>query len=68
MATEDVVYALESMGVRTGVDLSKILEVGEFITGVLGRQGQSKAAAAIRAKMNKKAANKPSDAKTKECV
>ena len=54
VATEDVVYALESMGVRTGVDLGKILEVGEFISGVLGRPGYSKAANALRAKMNKK--------------
>lgn len=49
-----MVYALESMGVRTGVDLGKILEVGEFISGVLGRPGYSKAANALRAKMNKK--------------
>lgn len=67
MATEDVVYALESMGVRTGVDLTKILEVGEFITGVLGRSGHSKAAAALKAKINKKS-TKGSDSKSKECV
>jgi hydroxymethylglutaryl-CoA lyase len=42
VATEDVVYLLNGMGVETGVDLKKIIEVGKFISKKLGRRSQSK--------------------------
>jgi hydroxymethylglutaryl-CoA lyase len=35
--TEDVIYLCELLGIETGVDLKKIIEVGEFISKVLGR-------------------------------
>lgn len=53
VATEDVLYMLESMGVRTGVNLEKMLEVGDFIMEVLGRKTNSKAAGAVRQQMRK---------------
>jgi hydroxymethylglutaryl-CoA lyase len=50
VATEDVVYMLEGMGIETGVDLDKLAETGAFISDALGRAPGSKAAMAIRAK------------------
>jgi isopropylmalate/homocitrate/citramalate synthase len=37
LATEDLVYLLEGMGHRTGVDLDGVLAAARFIAGVLGR-------------------------------
>lgn len=42
VASEDVLYMLEGMGIKTGIDLKKMLEVGRFITGYLDRPIQSK--------------------------
>ena len=42
VATEDVVYMLDGMGVRTGVDLGELVEIGRWICGVLGREPSSK--------------------------
>jgi len=50
VATEDVVYMLDGMGIKTGVDMAKLVEAGEFICKVLGREPTSKVAQAIRAK------------------
>jgi len=46
VATEDVVYMLEGMGMSTGVDLKELSRVGHWITGTLGRPG-SRAGSAI---------------------
>ena len=42
VATEDVVYMLDGMGVRTGVDLKQLVAIGRWICGVLGREPSSK--------------------------
>jgi hydroxymethylglutaryl-CoA lyase len=42
VATEDVVYMLEGLGVRTGVDLDALIEVGRWISDELGRANGSK--------------------------
>ena len=42
VATEDVVYMLNGLGVRTGVDLERLVEIGKWICGVLGREPSSK--------------------------
>jgi hydroxymethylglutaryl-CoA lyase len=42
VATEDVVYMLEGMGVATGVDLDKLIEAGRWLAGLLGRPSGSK--------------------------
>ena len=42
VATEDVVYMLHGMGIETGVELEKLIEVGRFISDVFGRAPQSK--------------------------
>jgi len=48
VATEDVVYMLNGLGVRTGVDLDKLVEIGRWICGVLGREPSSKVNRALR--------------------
>jgi hydroxymethylglutaryl-CoA lyase len=50
VATEDVVYMLNGLGVRTGIDLDKLVDIGQWICGVLGRPPASKAALALAAK------------------
>ncbi len=42
VATEDVVYMLNGMGIHTGVDLDKLLAAGWAISRVLGRDPASK--------------------------
>ena len=42
VATEDVLYMLNGMGIETGVDLPKLLEAGRFISNHLGRLPASK--------------------------
>ncbi|KAH8329114.1 hypothetical protein KR074_003906, partial [Drosophila pseudoananassae] len=41
-ATEDVVYMLHGMGLNTGVDLDKLVQVGRYICSELGRPSESK--------------------------
>jgi isopropylmalate/homocitrate/citramalate synthase len=50
VATEDVVYLLDGLGIETGVDLGKVFEAGRFICGALGREPASKVARALAAK------------------
>jgi hydroxymethylglutaryl-CoA lyase len=47
VATEDVVYLLNGLGIKSNVDLSKLLAAGTFICGYLGRTSGSKAALAL---------------------
>ena len=42
VATEDLLYMLNGMGIETGVDLDRLLDAGAFICGELGRQPQSR--------------------------
>ena len=42
VATEDLVYMLDGMGVETGVDLDRLIAAGAFICGKLGRETQSR--------------------------
>ena len=50
VATEDVVYLLNGLGLSTGIDLDKVAAVGRQISGVLGRAPASKAGQALAAK------------------
>ena len=47
VATEDVVYMLNGMGITTGVDLRELVEVGQWISGELGRKSASKVGVAL---------------------
>ena len=49
VATEDVVYMLDGMGVPTGVDLAAVIEAGRRICGVLQTTNRSRVAQAYRA-------------------
>lgn len=42
VATEDVVYMLDGMGIETGVDLNTLIDAGRFISAALGRLPGSK--------------------------
>jgi hydroxymethylglutaryl-CoA lyase len=46
VATEDVVYMLDGMGITTGVDLGKLIETGLWLSGQLGRETSSRVARA----------------------
>jgi hydroxymethylglutaryl-CoA lyase len=47
VATEDVVYMLQGMGIDTGIDLDKLIDAGKYISDYLGRKPNSNAAKAI---------------------
>jgi len=48
VATEDVLYMLDGMGIETGVDLEKIVETAWFISGHLNRKPASRVAQALK--------------------
>ena len=50
VASEDVLYMLDGMGIETGVDMTKLIAAGDFICAALGRTTLSRAARAIAAK------------------
>jgi hydroxymethylglutaryl-CoA lyase len=50
VATEDVVYMFEGMGIRTGVDMAKLLAATNEVSKLLGRPPVSRVAAALNAK------------------
>jgi len=50
VASEDVVYLLQGLGLETGIDLDRLVEAGRFISAALGRPPASKAALALAAR------------------
>lgn len=50
VATEDVVYMLEGMGVRTGIDMDRLLAATNAMSEVLGKPPVSRVASALNAK------------------
>jgi len=50
VATEDVVYMLEGMGIRTGVDINRLVAATNEITRLIGRLPVSRVATAMNAK------------------
>ena len=56
VATEDVLYMLDGLGIETGVDIAKLSAAGDYICGKLGRPTNSRAAKALLAKSAAKAA------------
>jgi isopropylmalate/homocitrate/citramalate synthase len=47
VATEDVVYLLDGLGIATGIDLDRLAAAGAYICGELGRPPASKVALAL---------------------
>ncbi|RGE43774.1 hydroxymethylglutaryl-CoA lyase [Comamonas testosteroni] len=50
VATEDVVYLLQGLGIETGIDLDRLIDAGQFISEHLGRPTQSRVAKALLTK------------------
>ncbi|GAB3377502.1 hydroxymethylglutaryl-CoA lyase [Massilia agri] len=50
VATEDVIYLMNGLGIETGIDLDQVVDAGQFISQQLGRKGASRAGNAIAAK------------------
>lgn len=50
VATEDVLYLMHGLGIDTGVDVFKVVAVGDLICKILGRKNQSKVANALLGK------------------
>lgn len=46
VATEDVLFMLDGLGIHSGVDLKQLIAAGQFICDVLGRTSRSKVALA----------------------
>lgn len=50
VATEDVVYLLQGLGIETGIDLAKLAVIGDWISSALNRPNGAKAGRALCAK------------------
>jgi hydroxymethylglutaryl-CoA lyase len=50
VSTEDVLYLLQGLGIRTGIDLDAVVDAGQFISNHLGRKAVSRAGNAIMAR------------------
>jgi hydroxymethylglutaryl-CoA lyase len=53
VATEDVVYLMNGLGLETGIDLDRLVDAGAWICAELGRAPSSKVARAVLAKRAK---------------
>nr|WP_255775643.1 hydroxymethylglutaryl-CoA lyase [Microbulbifer sediminum] len=47
VASEDVLYMLDGLGIETGVDLKRLVAAGDFISAELGRESNSRVARAL---------------------
>ena len=56
VATEDVVYMLNGLGIETGVDLARLAETGQWICAAIGRRNASRVGSALAAKKLRAAA------------
>jgi hydroxymethylglutaryl-CoA lyase len=50
VATEDVVYLLQGMGIETGIDLDALIDAGVYVSSALGREPVSRVSKAMRVK------------------
>ena len=53
VATEDVLFLMQGLGVHTGIDLDKVVDAGQFISRHLGKNSVSRAGNALAAKKSK---------------
>ena len=53
VATEDIVYMIESLGARTGVDVEECSRIGEWITGEIGKGNSSSVGRATMARLRR---------------
>jgi hydroxymethylglutaryl-CoA lyase len=50
VATEDVIFLLNGLGIKTGVDLDQLVEIGDFISQAIGKPSASRVGRALLAK------------------
>jgi hydroxymethylglutaryl-CoA lyase len=50
VATEDVVYMMNGLDIETGVDLARLVEIGQWISHLLGREPATRAGRALASK------------------
>ena len=50
VATEDVLYLLNGLGIDTGIDFAQVVATGQWISGILQRKAYSRAGNAVTAK------------------
>ena len=50
VGTEDVLFMLEGLGIETGIDLGRLVDAAEYISGVIGRKPVSRTGSAMLAK------------------
>ena len=50
VASEDVVYMLQGLGIETGIDLAKLADTGRWLAGILGHDTNSRAGKAMSVK------------------
>jgi hydroxymethylglutaryl-CoA lyase len=55
VATEDMVFMLQGMGIETDIDLDRLIDAGQYIATVLGRAPVSRAAKALLAQRERRA-------------
>jgi hydroxymethylglutaryl-CoA lyase len=51
VATEDVLFLMQGLGIETGVEINQVVEAGQFIARHLGRKSVSRAGNALAAKL-----------------
>jgi hydroxymethylglutaryl-CoA lyase len=57
VATEDVIFLLNGLGIKTGVDLDQLVEIGDFISRAIGKPSASRVGRALLAKKRDGAAS-----------
>jgi hydroxymethylglutaryl-CoA lyase len=50
VATEDVIFLLNGLGIHTGVDLDQLVDIGDFISQAIGKPSASRVGRALLAK------------------
>jgi hydroxymethylglutaryl-CoA lyase len=50
VATEDLLYLFHGLGIETGVDLDAVVDIGQWISAILGRRSSSRVGNALAAK------------------
>jgi len=56
VGSEDVLFLLRGLGIETGIDLDRLVDAAEFISGVIGRKPVSRTGSALLAKRAAEAA------------
>lgn len=58
LATEDLIYLLNSLGIDTGIDMERLIACGRLAEDILGKQLPGRYLRSVLAKANKKQASK----------